>query len=94
MKAKAKAKAKVKPPQLTAYHTAVLRQMAVSKSPLIKTFDHKLGRVTWGLNNGRDVTDACARALIRNGWVVPVKDGMYDEAQTYVLPANALRPGR
>jgi len=72
-------------PKVTIYQAQVLRQMAISRSALVKTFDGKLGRVTWGLANGREVTDACARALIRNGWVIPQRDGMYDEAQTFVL---------
>jgi hypothetical protein len=91
MKAKAKQQAKAK---VTIYQAAVLRQMAISGSALVKTFDGKYGKITWGLANGREVTDACARALIRNGWVLAQRDGMYDETQTYVLrpvPRGAFR---
>lgn len=73
-------------PQVTYYQAQILRAMALSQSPLVKTFDHQYGKITWGLANGREVTDACARALIRNGWVIARRDGMYDVAQTYVLP--------
>jgi hypothetical protein len=84
MKAKAKARHEAKP-KVTIYQAQVLRAMAITRSPLVKTFDGKYGKVTWGLANGREVTDACARALIRNGWVIAQRDGMYDVAQSYVL---------
>ena len=71
----------------TIYQTRILAMIALS--PLMKTYtpDRK---IIWGLANGREVSDKCAAALIRNGWVVPQRDGlgMFEESQTYV----ALKP--
>lgn len=78
------AKAK-KPPKPTIYQSQVLAQIA--QSPLMKTYsaDHK---VKWGLANGKEISEACAAALIRNGWVRPERDGFFEESQTY----TALTP--
>ncbi len=50
------------------------------------------GRNTvWSLANGREISEDCAKALIRNGWVKPQRDGLelLDETQTY----TAIKPG-
>lgn len=46
--------------------------------------------VVWAVANGREVSDKCAEALIRNGWVIPQHDGlgMFEESQSYVLPKH------
>jgi len=84
-------------PRPTQFQSRILAQIA--RSPLMKTRtpDHK---IVWGLQNGRAISDKCAEALIRNGWVVPQRDGlplgMYDESQTYVAlkaPGIGLTPG-
>ncbi len=74
-------------PKPTIYQSQILRQIA--SSPLMKTYLPDR-RVTWGLQNGRPISEACANALIKNGWVKPQRDGlgMFDESQTYV----ALKP--
>ena len=79
-----RAKRVVKP---THYQAGVLKQIAIS--PLMKTYSPDR-KVVWGLQNGKEIGEACANALIRNGWVVPQRDGLglYDESQTYA----ALKP--
>lgn len=73
----------------TKFQMKILTQIA--QSPLMKTYSADR-KVIWGLANGREVSEACANALIRNGWVKPMRDGLgfYDESQTYV----ALTPPR
>lgn len=75
------AKAKVKKP--TIYQSKILAQIA--QSPLIKTYSADR-RVLWGLANGREISEVCANALIRNGWVKSQRDGLgiFDDSQTYV----------
>lgn len=71
-----------RPPKPSIFQTGILAMIA--HSPLMKTYtaDRK---VVWGLTNGREISDKCAETLIRNGWVVPQRDGldMFDETQTY-----------
>jgi hypothetical protein len=77
-----------KPPKPTIYQTKILALIA--RSPLVKTYsaDHK---TIWALQTGREISEACANALIRNGWVRPTHDSLWPhdgESQTFV----ALRP--
>ncbi len=67
--------------------SAILAQIA--RYPLMKSYSAD-GKQEWSLTNGRTVSEPTARVLIRNGWVVPQRDGlsMFDESQTYV----ALKP--
>jgi hypothetical protein len=58
----------------------------IARSPLVKTYSADRRDARWGLMNGQEISDECAKALIRNGWLKPVRDGltMFDESQTYV----------
>jgi hypothetical protein len=44
----------------------------------------------WVIDGAFEISDECARSLIRHGWVIPLRDGlsMFDESQSYA----ALRP--
>ena len=72
-----------KPKKPSIYQTNILAQIA--RSPLVKTYsaNHK---TIWGLANGEEISEACANALIRNGWVKPQRDGLglFEGTQTYV----------
>lgn len=72
-----------KPKKPTQYQVKILAQIA--RSPLMKTYTPEW-TVIWGLQNGRQISEECANALIRNGWVKPLRDGLglFDESQTYV----------
>jgi hypothetical protein len=74
-----------KPKKPTEYQARVLKMIA--SSPLVKTYSPDRPEPRWSLTNGTGVTDPCAKALIRNGWVKPVRDGlsMFDESQTYTV---------
>jgi hypothetical protein len=76
-----------RPSKPTIYQSKVLAQIA--QSPLVKTYSADR-KIVWGLANGREISEACANALIRNGWVKPQRDGLglFDESQTY----HALKP--
>lgn len=76
-----------KPKRPTHYQSGVLAQIA--RSRLIKTYSHD-HTALWSLADGTPVPAPCALALIRNGWVVPQRDGlsMFEESQSYV----ALKP--
>ena len=76
-----------KPPKPTKFQTKILAMIA--RSPLIKTYRPDRA-VVWGLQNGRLISEECANALVRNGWVKPERDGlgMFEESQTY----TALTP--
>ena len=78
-----------KPKKPTQYQTKILAQIA--HSPLMKTYTPER-TVIWGLANGKQISEACANALIRNGWVKPQRDGLglFDESQTYI----SLTPGK
>jgi len=58
---------------------ALLRQIALSPLMLTKTEDGN----RYSLANGRTVPEPSARVIIRNGWVTPQRDGLYDEPQTW-----------
>lgn len=78
-----------KPPKPTIFQTKILA--AIAHSPLTKTYsaDHK---TIWALQNGREISEVCAAALVRNGWVKPTRDSLWPddgESQTYVV----LKPG-
>jgi hypothetical protein len=81
------ARVAAKPKKPTIYQSKTLALIA--QSPLIKTYSADR-RVLWGLANGREISEVCANALIRNGWVKPMRDGLglHDDSQTYV----ALKP--
>ncbi len=65
-----------------------LRRIAVS--PLMKTCIEGEDAPRWSLQNGATVPAHTVSALIRNGWVRPVKDGLFDDPQTYLaLTPNA-----
>lgn len=69
----------------TIFQAKILQQIA--QSPLMKT--HRDGKTIWGLQNGREISDKCAEALIRNGWVKAVSPGLWPgDDQTY----TALKP--
>jgi hypothetical protein len=76
-----------KEPKPTIYQSKILAQIA--RSPLMKTCSADR-KTIWALQNGREISEVCAQALIRNGWVRPARDGLglYDESQTY----TALTP--
>lgn len=74
-----------KPKKPTQFQAKILQQIA--RSPLMKT--HQDGKTLWGLQNGREISEQCARALINNGWVRPESSGLWPgDDQTYV----ALKP--
>jgi hypothetical protein len=72
-----------RPPKPTQFQAKILRMIA--QSPLVKTYsaDHK---AVWALMNGREVSEICAQALIRNGWVRAQNDGLpgIGDSQVYV----------
>ncbi len=74
-------------PKPTQFQSRILTLIA--HSPLIKTYsaDHK---TIFALQNGREISEVCAHAPIRNGWVRPQRDGLglHEDSQTYV----ALKP--
>lgn len=78
-----KRNAKIKKP--TEYHTRVLRMIAQSR--LIKTRLSSQDVPRWSVDGICEISHECAQALIRNGWVVPQRDGlpMFEETQTYVV---------
>lgn len=71
-----------KPKKPTIFQTKILA--AIAHSPLMKTYSADK-KTIWALQNGREISDKCAEALIRNGWVKPQRDGLglYEESQTY-----------
>jgi hypothetical protein len=72
------------------------RQMAalgmIARSPLMKTYTN--GAVSWSLQNGTPMNSDTVAALIRNGWVKPVRDGLglLDESQIYVARKPPVTP--
>ncbi len=72
-----------RPPKPTQFQAKILRMIA--QSPLTRTYsaDH---RAVWALMNGREISDACANALIRNRWVKAQNDGLpgIGDSQVYV----------
>ncbi len=72
------------PPKPNHYQVAWLGRIA--RSPLMKTFIDD--EVRFSLQNGETVPAHTAKVLIRNGWVKPRRDGLFDDTQTY----TALKP--
>jgi L-alanine-DL-glutamate epimerase-like enolase superfamily enzyme len=76
-----------RPPKPTQFQSRILAMIA--HSPLTKTYsaDHK---TIWALQDGREISEVCATALVRNGWVKPQRDGLglHEDSQTY----TALKP--
>lgn len=73
-----------KPKLPTHYQAGVLRQIA--RSRLIKTHIATKLEPVWTIDGtGVEISNQCAQALIRNGWIKPNRDGlsMFDESQTY-----------
>lgn len=66
------------------YQAGILRRIAGSR--LIKTYAPERREPLWQIDGDGEISDACARALIRNGWVQPLRDGlsMFDKSQTYL----------
>lgn len=71
-----------KPPKPTAYQSQILA--IIARSGLVKTHDASRPVPIWTVD-GREISNECAQALIRKGWVLPNRDGLgiYDDAQTY-----------
>lgn len=82
------ARKSAKPKTPTLYQAKVLARIA--RSRLTKTLLPSRADPLWVIDGGDEISSECARALIRNGWVVPQRDGlsMFDESQTYL----ALKP--
>lgn len=72
----------------TLFQTKILRMIA-QHGCLMKTRTPERG-IVWGVANGCEVSAACAEALIRNGWVLPNRDGLalWEESQSYRLPQH------
>ena len=73
-----------KPKKPTLHQTRVLAQIA--RSRLIKTHIVTKPVPVWTIDgSGVEISHECAVALIRNGWVLPQRDGlpMMDETQSY-----------
>lgn len=77
-----------KPRKPTKYQTKVLAKIA--RTRLIKTLLPSRDAPLWVIEGGDEISNECAQALIRNGWLKANRDGlgMFDESQTY----NALKP--
>ena len=77
----------------TCEQARVLKLVAL-KGPLVKSYDPDKSVPMFDLAGGGRVQEPTALALIRRGWLIPQKDGLYDfDAQTYVLP-GVLPGGR
>lgn len=65
----------------------------IARFSLMKSFSAD-GKTQWQLTNGKTVPEPIARALIRNFWVIPQRDGLglFDETQTYIalVPKKSL----
>src|ERR1044072_1762086 len=70
----------------TRYQSVILRRIA--RSCLVKTYIASRDDPMWSID-GQEISHECAKALIRNGWVVPNRDGlsMFDETQSYYVPS-------
>lgn len=60
----------------------------IALSPLMKTYIDGEPQPRFSLVSGETVPFPTASLLIRNGWVRPQRDGLFDDPQTYV----ALKP--
>lgn len=69
----------------------LLRQIA--RSRLIKTRLPDRPEPLWLIDGGEEIPHALAVSLVRNGWVVPQRDGldMFDETKSYVAQTPATR---
>src|ERR1044072_8779956 len=74
----------------TRYQSVILRRIA--RSCLVKTYIASRDDPMWSID-GQEISHECAKALIRNGWVVPNRDGlsMFDETQSYYVPGTVTR---
>jgi hypothetical protein len=75
-----------KAPLPTTEQTMWLRRIA--QSPMMKTYDSSLKLHHYSLQDGSAVPSRTAEVLIRNGWVKPRCDGLFNGTQTY----DVLRP--
>lgn len=77
--------------KLTLFQERILT--AIAQSPLTKTYSAER-RTIWALKNGREISAACAEALIGNGWVIPSPDALLaeGESQTYTVRPQCPNP--
>lgn len=73
-----------KPKRPNTYQSRVLTMIAHSR--LIKTHLSSREVPLWTIDGTGEISHECAQALIRNGWLVPQRDGlaMFDESQVYL----------
>lgn len=74
------------------YEQARILKLVAMKGPLVKSYDQNSEVPMFDLAGGGRVAEPTVQALIRRGWIVPQKDGLYDfDAQTYDLPGRQFQ---